>query len=418
MLGPIFQREWLTLPRRPRHYFSRVSYLGLLWVLGVTAWQAIFGWSFTPTLGDTSRFGPFLFQLYSFVQLTLLLFFAALSAASAIAQEKDRRTFILLLLTDLRNHEIVLGKLLGSTLQMGIMLALSIPVMALLILLGGTSPAQVLQVFLVMGASGLAAGSLGGLIALWRERTFQSLALTVLCVVLYLVTVRGLALLPWSARLDEALGLPWQVWFDPFLALQSVVSPDSGLVAPAYGFTGTMLLISAGLNLWGIWKLRRWNPSGEPIMQREAPDKEQVMGGERSTAHAAPGRARTVWNNPILWREIRTRAYGRRPLLVKLAYFLVVGLIGYRALLPVFSSAEHHDFAAAQGLVPIAILSLLLVSAQAVTAITSERDTGALDLLLVTDLSPREFIFASWEASPGMSRSTSSRHWPWPPFTA
>src|SRR5262249_42221733 len=37
--------------------------------------------------------------------------------------------------------------------------------------------------------------------------------------------------------------------------------------------------------------------------------------------------------------------------------------------------------------------SLLLLSAQAVTAITSERDTGALDLLLVTDLSPREFIF-------------------------
>jgi hypothetical protein len=43
--------------------------------------------------------------------------------------------------------------------------------------------------------------------------------------------------------------------------------------------------------------------------------------------------------------------------------------------------------------VPVGILSLLLVSAQAVTAITSERDMGALDLLLVTDLTPREFIF-------------------------
>jgi hypothetical protein len=43
--------------------------------------------------------------------------------------------------------------------------------------------------------------------------------------------------------------------------------------------------------------------------------------------------------------------------------------------------------------VPVGILSLLLVSAQAVTAITSERDLGALDLLLVTDLTPGEFIF-------------------------
>ena len=39
------------------------------------------------------------------------------------------------------------------------------------------------------------------------------------------------------------------------------------------------------------------------------------------------------------------------------------------------------------------MLSLLLVAAQAATAITSERDTGALDLLLVTDLTPQEFIF-------------------------
>jgi hypothetical protein len=43
--------------------------------------------------------------------------------------------------------------------------------------------------------------------------------------------------------------------------------------------------------------------------------------------------------------------------------------------------------------VPICIISLLLISAQAVTAVTSERDLGALDLLLVTDLSPQEFIY-------------------------
>ena len=51
------------------------------------------------------------------------MFFAALSAAGTITQEKDRRTFILLLLTDLRNYEIVLGKLLGSLLQIGLLLA-------------------------------------------------------------------------------------------------------------------------------------------------------------------------------------------------------------------------------------------------------------------------------------------------------
>ena len=41
----------------------------------------------------------------------------------------------------------------------------------------------------------------------------------------------------------------------------------------------------------------------------------------------------------------------------------------------------------------LAILSLILVNAQGVTALTSERDTGALDLLLVTELTPKEFIY-------------------------
>src|SRR5262249_53476779 len=66
-----------------------------------------------------------------------------------------------------------------------------------------------------------------------------------------------------------------------------------------------------------------------------------------------------------------------------------VGLVCYYALAP----GGSREWAAAWGLVPVGILSLLLVSAQAVTAITSERDSGALDLLLVTDLTPREFIY-------------------------
>ena len=46
-----------------------------------------------------------------------------------------------------------------------------------------------------------------------------------------------------------------------------------------------------------------------------------------SQRHAAPGAVRRVGPNPILWREISTRAYGRRPLLVKTAYFLVLAFI-------------------------------------------------------------------------------------------
>src|SRR5947207_1357333 len=166
MLGPIFIREWLTLPRRSRHYLHRAVFLGSLWVLLLTIWQTTVGWERTATLGDNARFGIIAFHLLAYVQLGLLLFFSALAAASTVAQEKDRRTFVLLLLTDLRNYEIVLGKLFGSLLQILLLLAGTVPAFALLLLLGGVAPEQVAQAVLILTATAIAAGSLGGLVAL------------------------------------------------------------------------------------------------------------------------------------------------------------------------------------------------------------------------------------------------------------
>lgn len=404
MLGPIFTREFLTVPRRPAHYRTRVAYLGTLWIIGVTGWLAAGGWWRPGTLGETARLGPLLFQVLTFVELALFLFFAALSAAGTVAQEKDRRTFLLLLITDLRNYEIVLGKLLGSLLPIALLLTATFPLLMLLVLLGGIDPRQVWQAMLIVAATSLAAGSLGGLIALWRDRTFQSLALTVLFLVLYLCVVNGLAVVPALVpRLSAAEIYAAQEWLDPFRALSTVQDPTALLepgLSPAYGFALVMIVLSAVLNLWGLLRLRVWNPSGEPIVQREQPDdaddKERTLTGDqkaRVSVHAAPGAVRRVGPNPILWREIYTHAYGRRPLLVKTAYFVVLAFICWYALTPLLVQHQHMAFAAAYGLVPVGVLSLLLVAAQAVTAITSERDTGALDLLLVTDLTAKEFIF-------------------------
>ena len=401
MLGPIFIREWLILPRRSRHYLTRALYLGTLWVLLFTAWQTTVGWEHVATLGDLARFGLLSFQILAYVQLTLLMFFSALSAASTISLEKDRRTFLLLLLTELRNDEIVVGKLCGSLFQIILFLLGSIPVFAILALLGGIDPWQIVDVMLVLTTTSFAAGSLGGLIALWRDKTFQALAMTVLFLVLYLCLVNALAVTPFvidllglSESSIDGVGIAEaRRRLEPFLALAEAVNrpEDAAGLTPPRQFALAMLAIAALLNLFGMYKLRVWNPSGEPIMQREKIGAEAAVDGSDSDAnrmHAAPGKARPVWANPILWREIATRAYGHRPLLVKLAYFVVVGLISYYALFLM----ERAEFAAAWGIVPVTILSLLLISAQSVTSITSERDLGALDLLLITDISPKEFI--------------------------
>jgi ABC-type Na+ efflux pump permease subunit len=390
LLGPIFARELVTVPRRRGHHAARAAVAGLLGILGITTWQATIGFSRTATLGETAAFGLLLFQIVAFVQLLLTLFFAALSAASAVSQEKDRRTFVLLLLTDMRDYEIVLGKLLGALLPITIQLLVTAPVLALLLLLGGIDPEQVVQAVLVLAAAAAASGSLGGLVALWREKTYQAVALSVLFLVLYICLMQALGM----------FGSTLQAWFDPFAAMVTVLEPPAGGwagIAPGYGFVLVMLGWCAVLNGIGIWKLRKWNPSGEPIMQRETPDAaetdESVELEKRARAHAAPGKVRQVWANPVLWREIRTLAYGRRPLLVKAAFGIVLALILYFAVSELNRPGGRPAFAAAYGLVPVAVLSLLLISAQAAASVTSERDGGCLDILLVTDISPNEFVF-------------------------
>lgn len=397
MLGPIFAREWVTVGRPGSHYVARVVSLGGLWVVGLTTWQATVGFARTATLGETARFGLLFFQIVAYLQLTVVMFFAALSAASAIAQEKDRRTFVLLLLTDMHDWEIVLGKMLGSLLPIGLLMLGSVPIFYILLLLGGIDPAQVVQALIVLAATALGAGSLGGLIALWRDRTYQALALSVLLLVLYLCLNRLVVL----SLFAEQPGL--LACIDPFAAMQSILEGQGATIdlasaywfdlAPAYWYGLVMLGLTVLLNGVGIARLRVWNPSGEPIMQRETPEGADDEEKDREKAHAAPGRVRPVWANPIAYREIATRAYGRRPLLVKLAYALVVGLICWFAFSGLDSGQGRIPFVSAYGLVPVLVVSLLLVAAQAVTSITSERDGRTLDLLLVTDLTPREFIF-------------------------
>ncbi len=447
--GPIIAREIMTAPRPSRFYVARASYVGLLFILMWTAWQSLIGWNEITEVGVVAFFGKVLFRLFVLVQLALMLFFAPLAAATSIAHEKDRRTFVLLLMTDLRDVEIILGKLAASLLQVVTLLLTGAPVFFLCMLLGGVSGEQVLDVLGVTAAAGIAGGSLGLLVALGRDRTFQSLALTVLLLVLAIVGIEAIGVAFPGLRI---FGVPLAQAFDPFRTVATVTDPPPAvlmpLVRPSLVFIASALGAAAVLITAGIVMLRVWNPGkAEPREQREGEEVEgvgelveieevpepalaaavvgdawtkagpPVEAGDRRRGGMLPegpadegattglhvprrthrritraaGRYRRPWTNPIIWRELMTRAYGTKPLVIKAAYLLafLLGVAFYYAS----PDALSETWRPAKTLVPLAILSLVLINAQGVTSLTSERDTGALDLLLVTELSPREFIY-------------------------
>ncbi|MCD4726379.1 MAG: ABC transporter permease subunit [Pirellulales bacterium] len=407
LIGPVFTRELAIAPRRTKLYVARSAYPLALLVLMSTAWLVLTGTQLVQDVGDLARFGTVLFQILAPLQLALAIFFSALLAASEVAHEKDRRTLVLLLLTNLSNSELVLGKLLASLLSVLVMLAAALPVFLLTALLGGVSYGQIARAMAVTLAAVLACGSLGSLLALWREKTFQALALTVLVLVAWLALGEIVA----AGVLGESFGgLPCRALaagFSPWQAIQEAARPYAynqpalgPLGTPVNLFLVTTVAVSLLLNGLAVALVRVWNPSrnDEFGMMNDESSLREVDGDIERTAHDSSLiihhsslQTRRVWDNPVIWREMRTWAYGRKMLVVRLAYLVLFGLAA-GSLYMMFSGGQLTT----QGppvLAALMLLSLVLVNAQAVTSLTSERDARALDLLLVTDLTPKEIVF-------------------------
>ncbi|MEO2032024.1 MAG: ABC transporter permease [Planctomycetaceae bacterium] len=398
--GPIFAREALTAPRRLRHYLLRSGYVAFLLVLLYTIRQATIGFQDVQFSGDIAGFSQLVFQIFALLQLTLATFFATLFTAANVAQEKDRRTLILLLMTDMRNRELALGKLFASLLIVGVLLATSLPVFGMLRLLGGVTWMQIVWAELIIAAAALAAGSWGCLVAFWRQQTFQTLAISVLGVVMALAAVEGTITIVGP----ESPLTRWLTHASPVRALLQILNPlgDSQLAVeqnPALISVAFLLSLTAGFTLLTIARMRVWNPS--QALRQSASEEESEPATASATSRV---RHRAVWNNPVLWKEVVTRGYGRRMIWIKTAYVVLALLIGLgvgsgtsdRLVLGMVSPAGF-------GFLGTAIISLLLINAQAVTSITTERDMNTLDILLATDLNAREFMLgkivgAAWNA--------------------
>lgn len=417
LVGPVFTREVLTSPRRTRTYIARAAYPAVLLVLMCTAWLLLAGTQIVRNTGDFARFGLMLFQVLGPLQLALAWFCSALLAAGAVAQEKDRGTLVLLLITRLTNAELVLGRLLASLLNVLILLAAAIPCFMLACLFGGIAWEQVLRSFAVTLATTLVAGSLGSTLALWREKTFQTLAITALAIVFWLVLWEIVALGVLGANWGGISCENWAIAMSPWQAILETTRPATSAAdvaawwhGPVTAYLGVALAAGILLNLVAIWRVRIWNPSREiQAVPHESDDRDSVWGlvpaatpavdatatrAAESTHTARPVRpSRQVWDNPVLWREVRTRAYGRRMLVIRAAYLLLFGLSAAACWYLAQSEIGLTRWTASAALVPLGFLSLLLINAQAVTSLTTERDGRMLDLLLVTDLTPKEFVF-------------------------
>ncbi|MEE3219863.1 MAG: hypothetical protein VX257_06350, partial [Planctomycetota bacterium] len=296
------------------------------------------------------------------------------------------------------------GRLLASLLNVFVLLFAALPLFVGLTLMGGVELWRILQVFAVTFFAALAAGSLGSTLALWREKSFQALALTVLALVFWIgiceIVAFASAQNPLAGgdwQIAAAACSPWRVVLEASAPEVVSAGPFRRVWQPETAFLLVAALVTVLLNSIAIWRVRLWNPSRElrsgrgsgtgEGTARSAGVGEVVKRDDATPAVAQP--TRRVWDYPILWREVRTRAYGRRTLIIRAAYWCLAAVI--------FMGAASMNVRDVFGLTIVSmaffLLSLVLINTQAVTSLSTERDGKTLDLLLVTDVSPKEFVF-------------------------
>jgi len=390
-----------------------------------TTWLLLAGVQPVQNAGDLARFGVLIFQLIAPFQLFVLMFLGALAGVTAVSHEKDKQTLTLLLMTSLSNSEVVLGKV-GSGLLWAFNAMLSVaPILFLPCLLGGVSLEQAASAALITASTIILTCSLGATVAFWREKTFQAIAVTLLSVAIWLAAGEAIRFgsAPGISSQASTVISPASSVISPIRAIWQVAQPIPRSTANSPFGVWEQALLSSSVLLGGavllmglsILRLRVWNPNRERRkVSAEYSDEVAVADPtlEAVGAQAAPaGRTikswksrdpRSMWSNPILWREMRTWAYGKKVLIIRVAYLILAACVAFglfqiaRNDAGMMADRGYQEQLVAPSvtvLAPLVVFSLILINALAVNSVTNERDAGALDLLLVTEITSVDFIF-------------------------
>lgn len=400
-INPIAVRLVQNGSRRTRHMYIRSAYLAvlvvvLLWSLLIKGGAAELGYRELAEAGAQS------FIAIAYLQVGLICVIAPVFMAGAIAQEASPRTWEVLLTTPMSAGEIVLGNLFGRLFFILALLFASLPLFALVQYFGGVPGQSIFASYLISGCAAVLVGAIAIALAVSRLAGRRAVFTFYISVVSYLAVTMAIDALLRSRSGNP--GVTHMTVINPFLALRALLNPSN---YPRAAETGSWILqhpvsawcygslaVSAllmGLStftvrLGGLITLTGNKNNGVPWYRK-------MLGfGAKGAEYRAP---RSVWNNPIAWREAAARnsTFGR--ILARWSFVALGTALGI-ALLAAYHTGTFNasDFQLALGytvLGELMIISLVALNMSA-TAVSREREDGTLDLLLTTPITPSSYL--------------------------
>ena len=383
--GPVFALEWRMLSRRWSTYALRSGFVGMV-LLGLTAvwWSEVAGSSLASG-EDRARVGLAFFRTIVAAEFIMVLALAPASTAGAIAREKDSGHLALILLTDLSNFEIILGKM-AAWLLPGIGLVIgTLPVAAIGTLLGGIDPWALTAATLIAVALAILGASLAMTLSVWGTRMHEVLLVVYGLWAVWLLSVPAwfLFTMCWGiVPPPEWLGRAHPFW----LAFAPYERP--GKVGPFWVFVFLFgcVAISGALAAVAAWRVRA-------VAIRQIGGVRRAGRGHRSHRFEP-----TLDRDPLAWRERHRGESSPWRLALVAGYAIVsagftaatiVDTLWFGSLTIMPSSINAYVFA----------LGMPVLGVWSASSLAEDRRGRSLDVLLTTPMSSTAIVWSKWWAS-------------------
>jgi ABC-type transport system involved in multi-copper enzyme maturation permease subunit len=379
-LGPVFAAECLTTSRRWQVYAGRALLVGsVLCALALIWLTEMGGRSFTSAQGYpravVANLGAVLVDTIMAVELVLAIVVVPAVTAGAICQDKMQGGLTLMMVTDLSDAEIVLGKLASRLVTVVGVIACGLPVLAIMTSLGGVDPMAIVSGSMVIVAMAVLGVSLSLAFSVWATKPHEALMATYATYAVWLLTLLASIETFRGFRTPDVFYVTNPFW----LLFGSRWSTGAGPILPSAGFLLGAVAVSALLAAVSTWRIRS-------VTLREAARRARREGRlARWFGHLGP----SLDLDPILWRESRRRrpsAWGR-------AIWWLYAIVSTAFVLLAIVVNRHIAAGVSGFMVSIGLLMICVTSA---TSLAEERAHGSLDLLLTTPLSTRAIVAAKW----------------------
>ncbi|MDB5355295.1 MAG: hypothetical protein JWN24_1748 [Phycisphaerales bacterium] len=451
--GPIFAKELRVTSRRKRSYLLRIVYLGLLllvllWAYGIVTAFRRFGGGVAMQNQERAMLGQVFFGFFAVFSVWVMGLIGPVLTSTAIGSERLQKTLPVLLMTPITSWQIVGGKLLSRLLVSLTLLGLSLPVLALVRLLGGVELDQMIGVMCLAVVAALSSAAIGLFYSTLLNRAYAVILLSFgTMLVMYVVAPMVVVGLMAHSMRGQSSPNPAAIRdvicaFDPYVMVAFTAVPQmfGGMSNPV--LWAWCLGLHVGLTMllvaWSAAVLRRIarragerplavNPADYIPIAAAAPAPTGASGvtsppplpgsaslaagasvppplpgppvivGDRTGSPVLPYRSpptkrrkaratRDVSDNPILWREVR------RPLLSR-SWQRVVGLCATVGVVVIIyamqwynDSLSEREAQAGYAFFFTAILAVLALVISA-TAIAQEKEGDTWTLLLATPIS-------------------------------